>query len=71
VHQPTAWAALGLLAGGVILLVAGTALMSPAGTRAGASAILAGSLLVASQYIRIFGGRNTGSRPTTSLSGSQ
>ena len=71
VHQPTAWAALGLLAGGVILLVAGTALMSPAGTRAGASGILAGSLLVASQYIRIFGGRNTGSPLTTTLSGSQ
>ena len=71
VHQPTAWVALGLLAGGVILLVAGTALMSPAGTRAGASGILAGSLLVASQYIRIFGGRNTGSHSRTTLSGSQ
>ena len=70
VHQPTAWMALGLLAGGVILLVAGAALTSPAGTRAGASGILAGSLLVAAQYVRIFGGRNTGSHPTTTLSGS-
>jgi hypothetical protein len=64
VHGHTAWAALGLLAAGVILLVAGTAWTSRAGTRAGASAILAGSLLVAAQYARIFGGRSAGSPPT-------
>jgi hypothetical protein len=60
VHRPTAWLALGLLASGVILLVAGTAGMSLVSTRTGASAILAGSLLVAVQYARIYRGRNTG-----------
>jgi len=61
VHHPTAWAALGLLALGVMLLVAGTAGMSPVSTRSGAWGVLAGSLLVAAQYARIFGARNAGS----------
>jgi hypothetical protein len=61
VHRPTAWVALGLLAAGVILLVAGTAGMSLVSTRTGASGVLAGSLLVAAQYARIFGARHAGS----------
>jgi hypothetical protein len=60
VHHPTAWVALALLASGVILLVAGTAGMWLVSTRAGALATLAGSLLVAVQYARIYRGRNTG-----------
>jgi hypothetical protein len=63
VHHPTAWAALGLLAGGVILLVAGTAWSSPASTRVGAAGVLTGTLLIAAQYLRILGGRNANSRP--------
>jgi len=61
VHHPTAWVALGLLASGVLLLVAGTAGMSLVSTRTGALGMLAGSLLVAAQYARIFGARNAGS----------
>ena len=61
VHRPTAWVALGFLASGVILLVAGTAGMSLVSTRTGASGVLAGSLLVAMQYARIYGARNAGS----------
>ncbi|HEX6406615.1 MAG TPA: hypothetical protein VFZ90_05415 [Gemmatimonadales bacterium] len=71
VHRATAWVALGLLTGGVLLLVAGTAMMSLAVVRAAASGILAGSLLVAAQYVRIFRGRTPGSHPTAALSGSQ
>jgi hypothetical protein len=61
VHRPTAWVALGLLASGVIVLVAGTAGMSVVSTRVGASGVLAGSLLIAVQYARIYGARNAGS----------
>lgn len=61
VHHPTAWAALGLLASGVMLLVAGTAGMSLVSTRIGALGVLAGSLLIAVQYAHIFGARNAGS----------
>jgi hypothetical protein len=61
VHHPTAWVALGLLASGVALLVAGTAEMWPVSTRIGAWSMLAGSLLVAAQYARIFGARKAGS----------
>jgi hypothetical protein len=64
VHRHTAWVALGLLTAGVTLLVTGTAWTSLASTRVGASGVLAGSLLVAAQYSRIFGGRNADSRPT-------
>jgi hypothetical protein len=63
VHHPTAWVALGLLTAGVMLLVTGTAWASPAGTRAGAIGFLAGSLLVAAQYARIYGARNAGEAP--------
>lgn len=66
VHHPAAWVALGLLAGGVLLLVAGTAWTWPAGARAGASCFLGGSLLIAAQYVRIFGGRNAGSPSVSS-----
>ena len=58
VHPGTAWTALGLLATGVLALAGGTALGANLGTRAGAWLILAGSLLVAGQYPRIFLGRN-------------
>jgi hypothetical protein len=58
VHHGTAWVALGLLTAGVMLLVGGTAATSPTGTRAGAAGILAGSILVAAQYARIFRDRN-------------
>jgi hypothetical protein len=61
VHHPTAWIALGLLALGLLLLVGGTAGMSPAATRTGAAGVLTGSLLIAAQYARIFGRRNAGS----------
>lgn len=56
VHRPTAWSALGLLTFGLVLLVGGSATGSLPSTRAGAGAILAGSLLVASQYPRIYAG---------------
>jgi len=58
VHRGFAWAALGLLVGGVLLLVTGTGLGSSPAARAGAGGILAGSLLIAGQYVRIFLGRN-------------
>ncbi|HEX6107624.1 MAG TPA: hypothetical protein VFZ26_18715 [Gemmatimonadales bacterium] len=60
VHRGTAWAALGLLAGGTALLIVGTALASPISARAGAAGVLAGSLLVAGQYVRIYSGRGSG-----------
>ena len=55
VHQPTGWLTLGLLAGGIATLVWGTGGGSPAAARAGAVSVLAGSLLVAGQYVRISG----------------
>ena len=54
VHRPVAWTALGLMVVGVLGLVYGTGAGSVAVTRAGAAGILAGSLLVAGQYVRIF-----------------
>jgi hypothetical protein len=57
VHRPTAWAALAFLAGGVLGLVAAVGLGSGAGARAGAGAVLAGSLLIAAQYVRIYAER--------------
>ncbi|HJR15851.1 MAG TPA: hypothetical protein VJ808_03275 [Gemmatimonadales bacterium] len=57
VHRGTAWTALGMLTAGIILLVAGTGLGSVTGARAGAWSILAGSLLIGAQYLRIFAGR--------------
>ena len=62
VHHGTAWAALGLLAAGVGILVGGTAWASPVATRLGAIGFLAGSLLIAAQYARIFAGRALKSR---------
>jgi hypothetical protein len=58
VHRGAAWTALGMLSVGMVLLVAGTGLESVTGARAGAWGILAGSLLIGAQYLRIFGGRN-------------
>jgi hypothetical protein len=58
VHRDSAWVALGLLACGLVLLVGGSAVGSVGGTRAGSSSVLAGSLLIAAQYPRIFRGRN-------------
>ena len=60
-HRRTAWTALGLLIAGVMLLVSGTGVTSVAAARAGASGVLAGSLLIAAQYVRIYMGRNTAS----------
>jgi hypothetical protein len=57
VHRPTAWTALALLAGGVALLVIGSGVGSPGVTRGGATGVLAGSLLIAAQYVRIYRGR--------------
>jgi hypothetical protein len=57
VHRGTAWSALALLAVGVAALVAGSALGSSPAARAGAVSVLAGSALVAGQYLRIFAGR--------------
>lgn len=54
VHRGTAWSALGMLVGGVMLLAGGTALASGDAVRAGAVSTLAGSLLIAAQYARIF-----------------
>ena len=54
VSRPAAWAALGLMAGGVLGLVAGTGIASAGAARAGAAGVLAGSLLVAGQYVRIY-----------------
>jgi hypothetical protein len=71
VHHRTAWAALGLLTGGVVLLVGGTVWTSLANVRAGATGILAGSLLIAAQYARIFRDRNRASPPVAALKVSQ
>ena len=57
VHHPTAWVALGLLVVGLIALVSGTALGSATAARAGAAGVLVGSLLIASQYVRIYASR--------------
>lgn len=57
VHRPTAWTALVLMAGGVALLVMGSAQASAAAARGGAAGILAGSVLVAAQHVRIFARR--------------
>jgi hypothetical protein len=62
VHRPTAWAALALMVGGVIVLAAGTALGSSAAARTGAVGVLAGSVLIAAQHGRIYAGRGQGSR---------
>jgi hypothetical protein len=53
VHHGTAWLALGLLLGGLILLLAGTAGASPVTARVGALAFFGASLLVGGQYARI------------------
>jgi hypothetical protein len=66
VHRRTAWTALALMAGGVAALVAGSGLASPAAARAGAGALLGGSMLVAVQYAAIFArrhGRPAGAGP--------
>jgi hypothetical protein len=70
VHRGTAWTSLALLFGGVLLLVAGTGLASQVAARTGAAGVLAGSLLIAAQFVRIFmerspalGGSHT--RPST------
>jgi hypothetical protein len=57
VHRPTAWLALALLTGGVAVLVIGSGVASATVARAGAAGVLAGSLLIAAQYIRIYRGR--------------
>jgi hypothetical protein len=54
VHRPVAWTALALMAGGVIGVVWGTGAGSVAVARAGAAGVLAGSLLVAGQYARMY-----------------
>ncbi len=58
VHRGSAWTALVLMVGGVLLLVGGTALGITAGARAGAAGVLAGSTLIAGQYLRILVGTN-------------
>jgi hypothetical protein len=57
VHRRTAWVTLALMAGGVAVLIAGSALASPPAARAGAAGFLGGSVLVAAQYVRIFARR--------------
>jgi hypothetical protein len=54
VHRPTAWIALGLMAAGVVGLVYGTGAGAAAAARAGAAGILAGSLLIAGGYARMY-----------------
>ena len=54
VHRPAAWAALGLMATGVLVLVSGTGAGSVAAARAGAVGIWAGSLLIAGHYVRMY-----------------
>jgi hypothetical protein len=54
VHRPVAWAALALMGTGLLGLVLGTGTGSAAAARAGAEGVLAGSLLVAGQYARIY-----------------
>ena len=56
VHRGAAWAALALLAGGVVMLAAGTALASAALARTGAIGFLFGSMVVVAQYPRMFAG---------------
>lgn len=63
VHRGTAWAALGLLVAGVMVLVSGSALASVAAVRAGAGGVLGGSLLIAAQYARIYSRRAAAARP--------
>jgi hypothetical protein len=57
VHRPAAWLALAFLSGGVILLAGGTVSGSRALVQAGASGVMAGSTIVAAQYLRIFARR--------------
>jgi hypothetical protein len=57
VHRGAAWVTLLLMAGGIAALVSGSALGSAPATRAGAAGFLAGSVLVAGQYLRIYAGR--------------
>ena len=57
VHRGTAWCALMLLGGGVLLLSGGTAAGSLATVVTASWAILAGSLLILVQYGRIFSAR--------------
>lgn len=54
VNRSAAWTALGLMVVGVLMLVYGTAAGSAGAARMGAVGILAGSLLVAGQYVRIY-----------------
>ena len=57
IHRPVAWASLALLAGGVLLLVAGTALGTTAVVRTGAAAMFVAASLIAGQYARLLAGR--------------
>ena len=59
VNPGTAWAALGLLAGGVVLLAVGTARGSASAVGTGSWGFLGGSVLIAVQHMRIFAGRST------------
>jgi len=61
-HRPTEWVALGLLAAGVVGVVTGTGIASVAATRAGALSLLAGSVLVAGHYVRIYASSSRGRR---------
>jgi len=63
VHRPVAWTALGLMAGGMVGLVCGTATASASIARAGATGYLAGSLLVAGHYAWIYA--VAGARPSS------
>lgn len=54
IHRGTAWIALALLAGGVLLIATGTALGSSAAAGAGAWTFLGGSVLIGAQYTALF-----------------
>jgi hypothetical protein len=61
VNRPLAWVALGLLGSGIVVVVAGTAAGSAVLVRVGAGGFLAGSVLVAAQYPRMFASGVSGS----------
>ena len=63
VYRPAAWGALGLLVAGVAALAMGTGTGSAGVTRAGAVALLAGAVVIAGQYLRMYLQRGTPPHP--------
>jgi hypothetical protein len=63
VHHPTAWTALALLVLGIVTLAAGVGTGASGIARGGATGLLAGALVIAGQYLRMYQQRGTPPRP--------